>query len=128
MRRCRLIGASGRPLNFPGRSRYGTIRIHISFNRPRAASTHLPAASELLPGLTCNRLGGVRISMDVSMAILNTGFRLDRRRFLAGSTRCPLAPGVVGSRVWEDQVSVVRCSVCKQIPSMGPEGLPELWV
>jgi len=124
----RLVHASGRPLNFSVRSRYGPIWLLTRFNRSRAAPAHLPAACELLPRVTCNRSRGACISVDVSVDILSSGFRLDRGRVLTDRTCHPLATGVVGPCIRQDQMSIVRCSVYIKIPSVGSEDLPELWV
>jgi hypothetical protein len=47
---------------------------------------------------------------------------------LAGRISHPLAPGVGRLCPREDQMPVVRRSVCIQIPPVGPEDLPELWI
>ena len=63
--------------------------------------------------------------------LLGSGFgavAVDRGRLLAGRISHSLAPADLRFCPRQDQMPIVRCSVCIKISSMGSEGLPELWL
>ena len=117
-----------RPLKLIVRSRHGAIWFFTAFDRSLTTSAYLSAGRQRIRAVTCNRFGGSRISLDVSVVIFPSSLGLDRRRLSAGRSSRSLAPGVVRLCQRQDQMPIVRCSVCIQIPSVGSEGLPELWI